>query len=743
MYKFLTIVLILIAGAGAAQEYQWESANSENSGLPNQTIKSIAVDSSGATWYATYMGGVAMEKDGNWTVYNTSNSELPHNYVNSINIDRNGVKWIGTDGGGLARFDGTSWEVYKTSNSGIPSNVVMSTYCDDDGSVWVGTYFGGLAHFNNGLWSVYSDENSPLLSNKVVTITKDKKDILWVGTQGGGVASFDGKNWAVYTERNSQVSNDYIYSIAVDSENNKWIGTGGGGVMVFNDIFWVTHSTHNSMLTDDNIRPIALDTEGNTWIGTYIGGVVRYDGTEWAAFDYQNSSIPDDEITCMTYHDGALLIGTERSGAIRMAPTLPPEVPVTPVVAALPSLPGELAADTLVAEAPETTATVLKPENKIILVMDAADVFFDKNKLNLTLRSFKHLLDKREQVDNSYEIKMLVYSSNLDVSPDKIVLDEKQLKKLHAREVIYLEGESTFTEGIKKAFNLIKLDYTETGNNQVMAATHKFVKDDETATVVVKDNLDNHYITFTLLAFKTESWKMESKMRNIVPKGHGHYYSITPAGIRDNWSVTGQIGSSVFRGDIDVQKSIRFPGVFGFAVNKQVVSTGVLNGGVKAQFNFGRLQGEKNDQSFTNNYMEGCLNFQVIMNKWINQSFRFEKFRPYAFGGIGFINYRTLLKDKNGNVIGGLGYDLDPNLEVNENPSKSKPVTDLMFPVGLGVNYKLNENFNIELEASSRFINSDRLDAKVNWKNDKYWFFSIGVTYKINNKQFLSDILSK
>jgi hypothetical protein len=276
-----------------------------------------------------------------------------------------------------------------------------------------------------------------------------------------------------------------------------------------------------------------------------------------------------------------------------------------------------------------------------------------------------------------------------------------------------------------------------------MAATHKFIRDDETATVVVKDNLDNDYITFTLLAFKTESWKMESKMRNIVPKGHGHYYSITPAGMRDNWSVTGQIGSSVFRGDIDVQKSIRFPGVFGFAVNKQVLSSGVLNGGIKAQFNIGKLQGEKNDQSFTNDYMEACLNFQVIMNKWFNQSFRFEKFRPYAFGGIGFISYRTLLKNANGSVIDGIGYDIDPTLEVNDNPSKTKPATDLMFPLGLGVNYKLNENFNIELEASSRFINSDRLDAKVNWKNDKYWFFSIGVTYKINNKQFLSDILSK
>jgi hypothetical protein len=201
----------------------------------------------------------------------------------------------------------------------------------------------------------------------------------------------------------------------------------------------------------------------------------------------------------------------------------------------------------------------------------------------------------------------------------------------------------------------------------------------------------------------------------------------------------------VFRGDIDVNNFVAFPGVIGLAVNKQVLSTGVLNGGVKLQFNFGKLKGEKNQYSFKNNYFEGCINFQAIMNRWINQNFRFETIRPYAFAGIGFINYRTLLKDESGNAVNGYGYEVEEgNIEGNgSDPSKSGTVTDLMFPVGLGANYKLNDQFNIELEASSRFISSDRLDARENWKDDKYWFFSVGVTYKINTKPFLSDILSK
>jgi hypothetical protein len=236
--------------------------------------------------------------------------------------------------------------------------------------------------------------------------------------------------------------------------------------------------------------------------------------------------------------------------------------------------------------------------------------------------------------------------------------------------------------------------------------------------------------------------KMPHKMRNMIPKGEGHFYAINPVTIKDNWSVTGQIGLSAFRGDIDVNRNISFPGVIGFAVNKQVLSTGLLNGGIKGQFNFGKLRGEKNNHSFENKYKEGCINFQVILNKLPKNTFRFEKFRPYAFAGIGFINYRVLLRNGDGSVVNGYGYDVT-ELQVDEKPKKSGSVTDLMMPVGIGVNYKMNHKLNLEIEASSRFIASDKLDGKISKSDDKYWFVSIGISYMINNKEFLSDILNR
>ncbi|MBL7105229.1 MAG: hypothetical protein ISS18_12945 [Bacteroidales bacterium] len=750
MVRFFLLFLIISTNIIYAQEFVWNKISSGNSDLPNDIIKCITTDTAGVVWIGTYMGGVAALQNDQWTVYNTSNSELSHNYINAIAIDKSDVKWIGTDGGGLAKFDGTNWDVYKTTNSALPSNVVMTIYCDDDGSVWVGTYFGGLVRFDGENWTIFNTENSPLISNKVVAIAKDTNGILWLGTQGGGIASFDGNNWNIYTESNSKLPSDYIYSITTDKQNNKWIGTGGGGVAVFNDKSWIIYNTDNSDLTDDNIRPIIIDDNDFKWIATYIGGINVFDGESWIVFDYQNSELPDDEITCLAYDQNKLFIGTERSGVIIADDTLQKKsTEIAEEIIAVKTT-TEIVDKKPEVKKPETKAVASAsysktPKNKIVLVFDAADVNNNKRRLDLYKRSFKLLLKNREKINDTYGVSILIYSSNFDVNPRKVQFAQKQLDALHAKDVIYLEGETTFTEAIKKAFDVVKADYDPEGNNHVIAATYKFIRDDETAKVVIKENIDEYYIVFSLLAFETDSWKMKQKMRNMIPKGNGHYYSINPVGMKDNWSVTGQFGFSVFRGDIDVSGVISFPGEFGIAFNKKVLSTGILTGGIKGQFNFGDLQGKKTNYSFENKYKEGCLNFQVILNKWFNSNFRFEKFRPYAFAGIGFINYRVLLRDGEGNVINGYGYKITAGdtYANGVNPEKDKPVTDIIFPVGLGINYKLNDMFNIELEASSRFINSDKLDGKVRYKNDKYWFVSLGLTYKFNNKKFLSDILNK
>ena len=118
-----------------------------------------------------------------WTIYNTLNSGIPSNSINTIAIDNNGNKWIGT-GAGLVKYNNGNWTVYNSSNSGIPGNSISSISIDTKGNKWIGMYWGGIAKFDGTNWVVYNGSNSSLLTSTTRTITTNKED-KWIGTNSG------------------------------------------------------------------------------------------------------------------------------------------------------------------------------------------------------------------------------------------------------------------------------------------------------------------------------------------------------------------------------------------------------------------------------------------------------------------------------------------------------------------------------------------------------------------------------
>jgi len=769
----------------------WEVYKTSNSGLPSNVVMSIFCDNDEVVWIGTYFGGLARFDGENWKVFNDQNSPLLSNKVVVIKKDNKGNLWFGTQGGGVASFDGTNWMIYNERNSKLSSDYIYSIDIDKENNKWIGTGGGGIAVFNDVFWISYNSENSELTDDNIRPLYIDVNQEKWIGTYIGGINIFNGETWRVFDYQNSGLPDDEITCFGIDG-TTLLIGTERSGIVVLSEaIIPVAPIISEEPLAIETIEVEQVVEENDSDLGIVAIPVITSSSHEVpdAAIETENELVisedndPADPVVIAAIPVAESIINegtepeieTENEIVIQEGndPVIQEEEKINPIaVAAIPVvIPGfstpetieeqegytELvirASDEPIVEEeaeiipvekvviPSTGYTDVGTRNKIILMFDAADVYMDNKRLTKYERSFKTLLKNREQINDSYDISLLVYSSNFDVDPKKIEFSEDDLKHLSATDIIYVEGETTFTEALTKAYNSILVDYNPDGNNHVIAATYKFIRDDETAKKVIKENVENNYIVFSLLAFDTESMKMSHKMRNMIPKGQGHYYSINPVGIKDNWSVTAQIGLSAFRGDIDVNRTVSFPGVIGFAFNKQVLSTGVINGGLKGQFNFGKLRGEKNGQSFENKYKEGCINFQVILNKLPSRTFRFEKLRPYAFAGIGFINYKVELKNQDGTIANAYGYNI-PELQSDENQSNPGSITNLMLPVGIGVNYKVSDKFSIELEASSRFIASDKLDAKVSNSDDKYWFFSIGVSYNINSKEFLNDILSR
>jgi ligand-binding sensor domain-containing protein len=283
---------------------EWITYNTTNSGLPENSVCTIAIDESGNKWIGTAKpffpgfeigGGLSIFDGANWIVYNSSNSGLPDNIVLSIAIDLNGNKWIGTQDSGLAKFDNTNWTVFNTSNSGLPAGWLSSISIDGNGNKWIGTW-EGLAKFDDTNWTAYNTLNSGLPGNVVNCITIDYFGNKWIGT-GDGLAKFNDNDWTVFNTANSDLPSNWISSIAIGANGDKWIGT-GDGLAKFDDNEWTVFNTANSDLPDNIVLSIAIDGDApwGQWIGT-CNGLATITPTNWIVYNTSNSGLPSNYIS--------------------------------------------------------------------------------------------------------------------------------------------------------------------------------------------------------------------------------------------------------------------------------------------------------------------------------------------------------------------------------------------------------------------------------------------------------------
>jgi ligand-binding sensor domain-containing protein len=245
--------------------------NTENSDLPENRVKSIAVDSEGIKWIGTRGGGLAKFDEENWTVYNRDNSDIPDDRVQAVAIDDSGNKWLGFRGEGVAKFDGQNWTVYNDFNSDLPHYEVNCIAIDDSNNKWIGCDHNGLAKFNGESWTTYNSATTGLELERILCITFDSSGNKWIGTEYGGVVMFDNSNWHNYNVEIPNTVDGLIPSIAIDAMDNKWICGWYSGFTRYNSASQYVYTPDNSGLPHINTTVVAIDNMNNKWIGTETG----------------------------------------------------------------------------------------------------------------------------------------------------------------------------------------------------------------------------------------------------------------------------------------------------------------------------------------------------------------------------------------------------------------------------------------------------------------------------------------
>jgi len=313
---FLISIWFCLGSTVLSQNPEWITYNTSNSGLPDNDVRSLAIDGSGNKWIVTGEG-LAKFDGSNWTVYDTSNSDLPDNYIRALAIDGSNNKWIGADSK-LAKFDDTMWTLYTVTNSGLPGVFVGCIGIDKFDNKWIGTS-QGLAKFDGTNWTIFKTINSGLPSDNIICIEIDKFGNKWIWASD--FVKYDDTTWTVYNISSPTGYLGSIECIATDNTGNKWIGVTRGepmgwyGLIRYDNETFTYYAESDSGVPLGSIQCIAIDEFDNKWIGTYWpngGGLVKFDGLTWNVYNTTNSGLPSNHVNCIEIDKlGNKWIGTD------------------------------------------------------------------------------------------------------------------------------------------------------------------------------------------------------------------------------------------------------------------------------------------------------------------------------------------------------------------------------------------------------------------------------------------------
>jgi tetratricopeptide (TPR) repeat protein len=142
--------------------------------------------------------------------------------------------------------------------------------------------------------------------------------------------------------------------------------------------------------------------------------------------------------------------------------------------------------------------------------------------------------------------------------------------------------------------------------------------------------------------------------------------------------------------------------------------------GIYGAYILAPLKGQSGVDS-KNMYFETSLT-DMMIGTTVSFSNLFFGYKPrliniYGTTGIGLVNFDSQAYFK----------DTDPAVPVNEGYPNT---TETMIPTGIGADIRLNDRWDINLETTIRWFDSDKLDGYISGqKNDAYFYTSLGIGY--------------
>lgn len=280
------------------------------SALTSSSVNYIATDRSGRLWVATEDGGLLTWRDGEFA---TQTHRLPdgEHQIFYLFEASSGVMWLGTYGSGLLGLS-PSGTIALGPSEGLPKTIIWAMAEQPAGCLWIGTE-DGLFSFQDGKLRTYTKEDG-LLTSQIWSLAARSDGSLWIGTsrginifRDGQIGTFDG---------NDRLPTRRILTFREDALDTLWLGLQGGGLARISGESIDTFSTEEGLGNPDVVS-LFQDQEHCIWVGTDGGGLCRFRQGTMTPFT-ERQGLPNNMVRAMTADpDGTLWIATDGGGLAR------------------------------------------------------------------------------------------------------------------------------------------------------------------------------------------------------------------------------------------------------------------------------------------------------------------------------------------------------------------------------------------------------------------------------------------
>ena len=272
----------------------------QESGLPQDTIRAITQTNDGYLWLGTDEG-LARFDGYEFVVYNKANGDLPDNSITALAAANDGGLWIGTSNG-LTLYREGRFRTF-TVKLGLPDAAITALYADREGALWVvaGIY---LSRYQDGRFTnLKPDTDIPISSARAVC--EDANHDLWVAGFSRVVRRTGGKFVTVMEA--AALDGMVVLAMMADRDGNIWIA-GNRGIIRRSADGAIHRYGAREGLPDPVVRAIWADRDGNIWAGTN-NGMARLQGNRFV-ITHQDNPEDSDGVRCLFEdREGDLWIG--------------------------------------------------------------------------------------------------------------------------------------------------------------------------------------------------------------------------------------------------------------------------------------------------------------------------------------------------------------------------------------------------------------------------------------------------